>query len=133
MQKALFVLLCGCPTQYSRRSTLCSAAQQHIQTVCWCIPFLLNRSFLSERSFEIFTKEKTKHFKKSQGDREHSRAHYKVHMPCSRNMTFKSLNLSKWHAAVFQNLHAYIPLCTYINRNKCYSSGTGIWLVAAAW
>lgn len=49
--------------------------------------------FFQKRSFEIFTKEKTKHFKKSQGDREHFRAHYKAHMPCSRNLTFNSLNL----------------------------------------
>lgn len=89
--KRLYLYYCMRALRSTAEEALWSAVQQHIQTGSWCTLFLLSRAFLSERSFEIVTKKKTKHFKKFQGDRELSTL--QTRMPYSRNLTFKSLNL----------------------------------------
>lgn len=87
--------------------------------------------FFQKQALKISTTEKTKHFT-SQGDGEHAGAHYKAHMPCSRNVTFLSLN--DFSSDTLQSSRICTPfLGTHINRNTHCSSGSGILLVAAAW
>lgn len=84
--------------------------------------------FFHKQGLKTSTKEKTKHFK-SQGDGVHAGVHYKAHTPCSRNVTFLSLNL--FSSDTLQSSRTCTPfLCTYIMRKAHCSSG--ILLVAAA-
>lgn len=129
-KSTLFALLYACLTRYSR-STLCSAAQQHIQRESWSTSFLSVEFFFQNQALKSSTKEKPKHFK-SMGDEEHAGAHYKAHIPCSRNMTFQSLNLFSSDTLQSSRICTHF-LCTYIKRNTQHSSGSGILLVAAAW
>lgn len=124
---ATYVLPYKCPIQYSR-STLCCTAQQHIQTGSLYTPLLNSRPFLFLlKSFETFAKDKIIHFKRCEGDRARSRAYYRVHILCNRDL--------KRSQEIWKSTHCSLPelaclhFCT--NRNKPYGLNTGIRLVAA--